>query len=273
MNRLSIVLCVFIIKSYYIVIESHGRLMDPPGRGSMWRFGFDVPPNYDDMSNYCGGIDVQWGKNHGKCGICGDGYDDNPQEHEPGGKYATGIIGKTYVEGTRIQVVVEITANHLGYFEFRLCVNDEPMKKVAHECFDKNLLEVLNNEKQETNPLGTDNRSFKYFVPNTRNDNYTVELKLPDGVTCKQCVMQWRYHAGNNYGKSFSGSTCLGCDEKQEEFYNCADISIEIDRNKPESSNDSLTNTTLSLPISGVTIKRNFFYLRLFTFVCFMFYL
>ena len=21
----------------------------------MWRFGFNVPPNYNDMSNYCGG--------------------------------------------------------------------------------------------------------------------------------------------------------------------------------------------------------------------------
>ena len=37
----------------------------------MWRFGFDVPPNYDDMSNYCGGFVHQWEKNNGKCGVCG----------------------------------------------------------------------------------------------------------------------------------------------------------------------------------------------------------
>ena len=31
----------------------------------MWRYGFDTPPNYDDMSNYCGGLVRQWGKNKG----------------------------------------------------------------------------------------------------------------------------------------------------------------------------------------------------------------
>ena len=36
-------------------VDGHGRMLDPPQRGSMWRFGFNVPPNYNDMSNYCGG--------------------------------------------------------------------------------------------------------------------------------------------------------------------------------------------------------------------------
>lgn len=43
--------------------------------------------------------------------------------------YATGIIGKTYYEGSEITVTIDITANHYGYFEFRLCKNDEFMKK------------------------------------------------------------------------------------------------------------------------------------------------
>ncbi len=36
----------------------HGTIMDPPGRSSMWRFGYDVPPNYNDNSLYCGGKGV-----------------------------------------------------------------------------------------------------------------------------------------------------------------------------------------------------------------------
>lgn len=52
-------------------IDAHGRMFDPPGRGSMWRFGFDVPENYNDMSNYCGGLQRQWEQNNGKCGVCG----------------------------------------------------------------------------------------------------------------------------------------------------------------------------------------------------------
>ena len=44
-------LCSYLLTS----VDGHGRMLDPPQRGSMWRFGFAVPPNYNDMSNYCGG--------------------------------------------------------------------------------------------------------------------------------------------------------------------------------------------------------------------------
>ena len=34
----------------------HGRLLDPPGRNTMWRLGFDNPVNYNDDEVYCGGF-------------------------------------------------------------------------------------------------------------------------------------------------------------------------------------------------------------------------
>lgn len=40
------------------VVDGHGRMVDPPQRSSMWRFGFPVPPNYDDAGLYCGGYAV-----------------------------------------------------------------------------------------------------------------------------------------------------------------------------------------------------------------------
>jgi len=40
----------------------------------MWRFGYNVPINYNDMSNYCGRKDNQWISQNGRCGICGDPY-------------------------------------------------------------------------------------------------------------------------------------------------------------------------------------------------------
>ena len=61
----------FILSSIFLVVDGHGRMIDPAGRGSMWRFGFNVPENYNDMSNYCGGIIRQWEQNGGKCGVCG----------------------------------------------------------------------------------------------------------------------------------------------------------------------------------------------------------
>jgi hypothetical protein len=29
-------------------VKSHGRLMEPPARNAMWRFGFPNPVNYND---------------------------------------------------------------------------------------------------------------------------------------------------------------------------------------------------------------------------------
>lgn len=36
-------------------VTGHGRLMDPPARNSMWRFGFANPVNYNDNELFCGG--------------------------------------------------------------------------------------------------------------------------------------------------------------------------------------------------------------------------
>ena len=75
----------------------HARLMEPPSRASMWRLGFPTPKDIDDNQSYCGGYGVQWGSNGGKCGICGDPWNETPRAHEaPGGLYATGIIGNVH---------------------------------------------------------------------------------------------------------------------------------------------------------------------------------
>ena len=55
---------------------------------------------------------------NGSCGICGDPYD-GERVSEAGGIYANGIIVANYVMGDTIEVQVEITALHMGYFEFR----------------------------------------------------------------------------------------------------------------------------------------------------------
>ena len=55
-----IILIIFGLILHLILIESHGRMMDPPQRGSMWRVGYDVPKDYNDMSGYCGGIRHLW---------------------------------------------------------------------------------------------------------------------------------------------------------------------------------------------------------------------
>ena len=44
-------------------------------------------------------------------------------------------------------------------------------------------------------------------------------------LKCSQCVLQWRYIAGNNWGTCPDGSGAVGCGA-QEEFRACADIAI-----------------------------------------------
>jgi len=55
---------------------------------------------------------------------------------------------------------------------------------------------------------------------------YESRFLLPRGLTCTQCVMQWRYIAGNNWGQCENGSQAIGCGP-QEEFRACADVSIQ----------------------------------------------
>ena len=36
----------------------------------------------------------------------------------------------------------------------------------------------------------------RFMIPASVTGLYTRELQLPAGLTCSQCVLQWRYHAG-----------------------------------------------------------------------------
>ena len=58
------------------------------------------------------------------------------------GEYMTilntaGVIGRVYKQGQTINVLVEVTANHFGWFEFRLCPNNDPKKPITQQCLDR----------------------------------------------------------------------------------------------------------------------------------------
>jgi len=48
---------------YPILVSSHGILLDPPGRSSLWRYPefeqYEVPHNYEDNQLFCGGVVVR----------------------------------------------------------------------------------------------------------------------------------------------------------------------------------------------------------------------
>ena len=171
------------------------------------------------MSNYkiFSPFQVQYDVNGGKCGVCGDPWN-GPRENEVGGKYANGIIVRKYEPGQVIRVVVDLTANHKGWFEFRVCPNDNPSKPITQECLDRYVLRQAKNNQP------------RYMVPSENGRSLIkVDLKLPSNLRCKNCVLQWKYNAGNSWGTDpVSGRGCIGCGN-QEQFYGCADIAIGYD--------------------------------------------
>ncbi|KAL4220883.1 hypothetical protein ACF0H5_019149 [Mactra antiquata] len=203
---------IFIYSAIVMMVNGHGRLVQPPSRSTMWRFGFDNPRNYNDNQLFCGGFSVQYGENGGKCGICGDNYKDTVRENEaPDGKYANGVIVAKYDVGEKIDIKVRLTANHKGWFEYRLCQNDDPKKRLTQECFDKHLL--------------TDDNKYRFVITKSM-EHVTHSVALPAGVKCRNCVLQWKYNTGNSWGTDpITSLGCIGCG-KQEQFYACADISI-----------------------------------------------
>ena len=119
----------------------------------------------------------------GRCGVCGDPWQ-GPRDNEPGGKYARGIIVRRYRPNSVIRLVVDLTAPHKGWFEFRLCPNNNPLRAVTHECLDRYLLER------------SDGSGSRYPVTSTAGEHQVVDVQLPRGLECSQCVLQWKYHAG-----------------------------------------------------------------------------
>jgi len=210
---LSILLCLFQLAR----ISGHGMLTDPPARNAMWRYGFPNPVNYNDNELYCGGFSVQWDQNKGNCGVCGDRYDElEPREHEAGGKYGNGIIGRRYSMGQTIDVEIDISANHWGHFELKICPTNGKYSRATQDCFDKHPLVLADNQK-----------SHQFYVPldSPKITKFNYKVILPFGLSCSQCVIQWTYYTGNTWGQCRNGTEGMGCGN-QEMFRNCADVQI-----------------------------------------------
>lgn len=195
-----------------VAVAGHGRMIDPASRNSAWRFFPNRPRQYTDNELNCGGFSVQWnGPNNGRCGVCGDAYHDKNPKYIYPGKYASdGFITKTYKEGQVIEVVIDITSNHQGYFRFSLGKLEKP--PITQEKLTYVLLQ----------PDG----SNTWQLHSSQNGKFTIKLNLPRGLTCDHCVLQWWWTVGNNWGCDENGNCGVGLGKKQETFVNCADIKI-----------------------------------------------
>lgn len=164
---------IFILVSVTPKCEAHGRLIEPPSRASAWRYGFQTPPNYNDHELYCGGFTRQQ-RNGGKCGECGDAWDlPQPRPNEFGGRWGQGVVVRKYNPGSEITLRVELTASHMGYFEFRVC----PELAAPQSCLDKHLLELMGGSPSVPQPNDMSTR----FYPRNGSRIYEITGKLPSG--------------------------------------------------------------------------------------------
>ncbi|XP_043481784.1 uncharacterized protein LOC122510899 [Leptopilina heterotoma] len=206
----------FVIMIFFLIIklkriDGHGSLMDPVNRKSAWRKGFPTPEEYTDNESFCGGRDVQHIINGGKCGICGDDYRlPIPRPSENTGEYGLGVIVQIYNSGEVINTVTNLTASHKGAFKFSLCPLETPKQLEEEDCFL---------------PLKLADGSDQYEIGESPAGIFDVQVKLPDGLTCENCVFRWEYITGNTWGD------CNGLSEKndcapQETFRGCSDIAV-----------------------------------------------
>ncbi|KAF2357595.1 Cellulose/chitin-binding protein N-terminal [Trinorchestia longiramus] len=109
--------------------------------------------------------------------------------------------------------VVHLTANHNGWFEFRVCPTNDPSKHATQGCLNQHVLKLA------------DYTGSRYEIQDQSQGLFRVRLQLPRGLACSHCVLQWHYTSGNNWGFCKNGDDMMGCG-KQEVFRGCSDIAI-----------------------------------------------
>ena len=104
-------------------------------------------------------------------------------------------------------MIVDITANHQGYFIFKLCPNNDIFQDPGQNCFDQRPLWVGGGD-----PVFNQTR---YPINDYETGLRMVYVRLPMDVICEQCILQWTYVAGK---KNFFVGTYFN--KRQVEFSN-----------------------------------------------------
>lgn len=150
----------------------------------MWRVpefqSFNPPPNWNDNELFCGAR--HQADNPGTdCGVCGDSLaHPAPRANERGGQFYRGIITGRYTAGQNIHIEIDMTQYHRGFMEFRMC--DNPGAGETQACFNRHLLQRADGGGSRTEV--------------TRTGWYSMQYRLPAGVRCGRCTLQWNYRAG-----------------------------------------------------------------------------
>ena len=223
--------------------SGHGFIVTPASRVT------DATSAYTPTGVRGGGADVVYPKGYkfpnGRHGACGDDMTQPyPRMFEGGGAFYHlngGFRITSYAQGSTITIKMYVSANHGGYWTFKLCPVPDSLADVSttaentivtQQCFDATILQLV-SPKGNGNAWFIDPGQTCPFTP-------TITAQLPAGVTCKRCVLQWHWVTANScYPPGMPKpyvpcQNCPSCVDSSicEEFWNCADISI-VPRGQP----------------------------------------
>lgn len=229
---------------------------------------------------------------HGLCGDPGQGQQEKPLEQEVYMLYTT-APQESWTAGEVVDIQITITTHHKGHFEFRICdkkldASSVGSHKLGQECLNQHLLMreppdvaysncVPNDSRADCQPIDPEHPERWYLPPpgdsgvqvaykNFSDDDavdihaegviYTMKYRIPRGLSCTECTLQWQWSSANSclpdgsyltYFKAMqkarwnasewcpwctSGwatceNSCCPKDEAfGEEFWNCADVTV-----------------------------------------------
>lgn len=206
-----------------------------------------------------------------RSGVCGD-LRAPVQDHRRGGKfYHNAKIAKAYRQGSIIEIGMTVVTHHNGFIELYVCNVQHCYGEISEWCFRHGFCKQLQRHwdrdcetrfNKKCGPIDPNypgrwylpcttaaRNSYEYFGPTA------IKYRLPPGLNCKHCVLQWFYSSANSCNppgvvEYFDGprgplwGNCRGqagaiggvtrvqqqCgtsrDKFPEEFIQCADIQI-----------------------------------------------
>ena len=139
LNTTFIIISVIYFITHCTTCDGHGYLANPVSRNVLYKGGSYGPGDIQSLNG--GGVSADRANGHG---ICGDYLPRN--EFEAPNLYGPSFpTVANYVMGQYIDIEITITAHHWGWFEFRLCRNEDGgldvTKPTTQECLNQNILE------------------------------------------------------------------------------------------------------------------------------------
>lgn len=80
-------------------------------------------------------------------------------------------ITATYEQGDIIDVMVNLTANHGGFFVFQLCTADDPLREVDEECLNGRNLQIVREQPADDSAANSIEANLNVLAIAERNES------------------------------------------------------------------------------------------------------